>query len=868
MKAKTWYADSLLFPKRSMHDMKDNDLGEPDRPFLPMIALEKPTDSTSEHSSSYRFSARSFHVALRLSQILATLTLLLGLLVILGWASHNLCLETIIPGYVSMKANTASCFVLCALSLLIGYLSRPRAWKRNCSLILAVAVVLISGMTLFEYASGASIGLDQILFPDNPNAPFTSGPGRMAPNTALAFFFCGMALILLARGPREAVAAHAFTLAALFFSLLAMIGYFFAAPAFITIFSQTGMAVHTVAGFWLLGVAILCARPKKGLMSTMLEASPGGLIARRLIAPAVIAPILFGWIIFQGLSLKYYDAGFATSLIVLSSMIVICLLTARSITELNRIDVERRRLSEARLNADAREVGALEASRLKSEFVANVSHEIRTPMNGVLGMTSLLLDSPLSQEQREHVETIRQSGDALLTLVNEILDFSKIEAGKIVLEKKPFALAACIDEVINLLALTARRNKINLISFIEPHVPPAFLGDTARIRQILLNLVGNAVKFTDQGEVTLQVGAGRVDGNIYRLEFLVSDTGMGISPSALPLLFSPFQQGDASATRKHGGTGLGLTISKRLVELMGGEINVSSVLSSGSTFRFTVSLQSCALEGAVVDERLPASCRLVLIAKGGKYPILLKNQLELWGAKVRLVSDAMTMMEMGESAVTAVLMDRDDDTVTLAAQMQFDPDWNSVPRMLMDFGEPLATERATLFSKRLTKPVKRSHLQAILMELTGSQPTIPRITGPLGLPPLADNLPLRILLAEDNHINQKVGLALLSRLGYRADVAGNGLEALESVMRQPYDLVLLDIQMPEMDGIEAAQAMRKKLNDKCPMLVALTANAFVGAREEYLSQGFDDYLSKPILPPALRQLITRVGKKMSPNLPS
>jgi CheY-like chemotaxis protein len=266
---------------------------------------------------------------------------------------------------------------------------------------------------------------------------------------------------------------------------------------------------------------------------------------------------------------------------------------------------------------------------------------------------------------------------------------------------------------------------------------------------------------------------------------------------------------------------------------------------------------------------LPSSCRLIIVAEAGNYPILLKRQLEAWGARVAGVVEPMTLLKMGESNFTAVLMDRNNETVTLAAQMQFDPDWKSVPRILFDFGEPLADERAGMFSKRLTKPVKRSHLLAILLEMVGGKSPNPRLTGTgsLGLPPLSESLPLRILLAEDNHINQKVGLALLSRLGYRADVAGNGLEALESVVRQPYDLVLLDIQMPEMDGIEAAQAMRKKLGEKCPMLVALTANAFHGAREEYLAQGFDDYLSKPILPPALRQLIVRVGKTFEQTSP-
>jgi CheY-like chemotaxis protein len=225
-------------------------------------------------------------------------------------------------------------------------------------------------------------------------------------------------------------------------------------------------------------------------------------------------------------------------------------------------------------------------------------------------------------------------------------------------------------------------------------------------------------------------------------------------------------------------------------------------------------------------------------------------------------------MKMTDTNITAVLMDRDEDTIALAAQSQFDPDWNRVPRILFDFGEPLADDRAGLFAKRLTKPVKRSHLLAVMTELNGGRPAQPRPSGPLGFKPMSDAVPLRVLLAEDNPINQKVGLALLGRFGYGADVVANGLEAVEAVTRQPYDVVLMDIQMPEMDGIEAAQALRRKLGDKCPVLVALTANAFHGAREQYLAQGFDDYLSKPILPPALRQLISRVGKNLATKLPN
>jgi signal transduction histidine kinase/CheY-like chemotaxis protein len=779
---------------------------------------------------------------MQVSQLLAILTILLGVSGLCGWLVGISWLKGIVP----MNPTAAACFILDGTALLVGYLIPHAPLRRITADCLAGAAILISLPFFLEFA-----------LTQQPN------PEHMAPLTAIEFSLFSAALIVLSRGPRAIATAHGLTITGLFMALFVFLYHLFKAQLFIGLVSPLLMSLSCVMAFAYLGAGILCARPRKGFMALVLADSPGGFVARRLIAPATVAPLFFGWIAMQGVGVGLYDTAFAAGFIVISSMIVICIMTTRAVVELNRIDVERKRLSQARLQADAREVGAVEASRLKSEFVANVSHELRTPMNGVLGMTSLLLDSDLAPEQREHVETIRQSGDALLTLVNEILDFSKIEAGKIVLEQKPFCLANCVDEVINLLAFNARRNGNNLISFIEPHVLPAYLGDTSRVRQILLNLLGNAVKFTENGEVTLRVNSAPISDNLYRLEFLVTDTGPGIAPEAIAKLFQPFQQGDASATRKHGGTGLGLAITKRLVELMQGEITVTSTVGAGSTFRFTVQLPACAMEGLVPEDKLPPTCRLVIVARGGNYPALLRRQLEAWGAKVLGVVDPLTLVKMTETNITAVLMDRDEDSIALAAQMQFDPDWNRVPRLLLDFDEPLAEERAAMFTKRLVKPIKRSHLLAVLTEISGGQPSTPRATGPIGLKPMSDEIPLRILLAEDNHINQKVGLALLSRMGYRADVAGNGLEAVESVLRQPYDVVLMDIQMPEMDGIEAAQALRRKLGDRCPTLVALTANAFHGAREQYLGLGFDDYLSKPILPPALRQLISRVGKAVA-----
>ena len=298
-------------------------------------------------------------------------------------------------------------------------------------------------------------------------------------------------------------------------------------------------------------------------------------------------------------------------------------------------------------------------------------------MNGVLGMTSLLLSSDLTAEQREQAETIRQSGDALLTLVNEILDFSKIEAGKVEFELKPFSLQACLDEVIALLSTAARRSRINLIAHVAPNAPGTFIGDMARLRQILINLVGNAIKFTDEGEVIVEVAVTAREDGRHDLQFDVIDTGIGISAAAMDVLFQPFQQGDASATRRHGGTGLGLAICKRLVELMGGRIAVTSQVGKGSTFQFVLPMAVAAEEIIAQADPLPDRCALVLVTQAGRYSALLKEQLEDWGAEVHAMSDPLSRTHL--HPCHAVLLDRQLDAIHLAQRMQMEPVWNNLP---------------------------------------------------------------------------------------------------------------------------------------------------------------------------------------------
>ncbi len=587
-----------------------------------------------------------------------------------------------------------------------------------------------------------------------------------------------------------------------------------------------------------------------------------GNIKSIILVPIIIDEKYWGFVGFDECKTdRVWTANEESLLVTMSSML-------GAIIKRNNIQEE---LLKKNSELDSAVIRAEAGVKAKSEFLALMSHEIRTPMNGVIGMTGLLLDTNLDDEQREYVDTIRLSGDQLLVIINDILDFSKIESDKLELEMQPFDIRDCIEDSLDLLASRASEKGLDLVYQVDVSTPISIKGDVTRLRQILTNLISNAIKFTEEGEIFVSVSSKHIEDGLYEILFAVKDTGMGIPEDKMDRLFKSFSQVDASTTRTHGGTGLGLAISKRLAELMGGRMWVESEFGSGSTFYFSVKSEAALSQSKIyLYGHVPklAGKRILIVDDNKTNRRILKAQADSWGMFAKIAENPQSAIEWvsrGEVFDIALLDFQmpQMDGLTLAQEIRKFDTGKELPLVILtSMGKKENSSYGDInLSAFISKPIKQAQLYETLLSVLSGTPAIKKGKNDNEIKiesDLAERHPLRILLAEDNAVNQKVAVRILDKMGFRIDVVANGLEAFNAVKKIHYDVVLMDILMPEMDGYEATKKIINELQaDKRPKIIAMTANAMQGDKEDCLAAGMDDYISKPIRIDELQFALTK-----------
>jgi len=812
--------------------------------------------------------------------IASGLSVLLGAIVLLGWYTENTNLIQVNPAFVPMQYNTALGFLVCGVGLGLLISNHERI-----AMVMGAISVVVGGGTLIQYIFGLDLGLDQ-LFMEHYIQVETSHPGRMAPNTAMCFTLSGITLVhsgyfFLARSTGGVVGILGAVIAAL--GCVAFTGYVFRLDTAYGWGNLTRMAIHTAAGFIVIGLGFVA-------QSWVLERRYSEYLPRNFPVIVGIAGVTLTLALWQAVvahqaemartfgpeyrhladeSVLFFGAlltaatVLATYLAQTARMRMLAESAAKQALQVQQENLERL-VNERTSELAAAKLAAEEANQTKSKFLANMSHEIRTPMNAIIGMNGLCLKTDLTTKQRDYLEKVETAADALLHIINDVLDFSKIEAGRLEIESVNFNVEDVLDGLRNVIGLRAQEKGLELLFDVDPNVPTSLIGDPLRIGQVLGNLGTNAVKFTEQGEVVVSVSRLEDGDGLVRLRFSVRDTGIGLTDEQQEILFQPFAQADSSTTRKYGGSGLGLVICKDLVERMGGDIWLESEYGAGSTFSFEAGFalgDESGIGPISLGEQLSVKRALVVDDNAASREIL-QSMLESLGIEAAVASsgrEAIADIEVASQSkqpFQLVLMDwkmPNMDGVEAMRKIRSDDKLKEIPTIIMvsaySRDEALRDAGQAQPEDFLIKPFSPSTL---LNTINRQFSDGVRSRALREAQDLSDSKAMgqlhgtKVLLVEDHELNQELAMEILSDAGVNVTLATNGQEALDALEREDFDGVLMDIQMPVMDGYTATREIRKQSRLADLPVIAVTANAMAGDREKALSAGMNDHIAKPI----------------------